>query len=255
MEIRILGAHNFETSSTKLVSLLIDEVLAVDAGGLTSSLTIPEQEQVRTILLSHHHYDHIRDVPAIALATHQRTIEVYAPALTLDVLSSYLLDGTIYPKFTEWPSLEKPRLKLHSLEPYKEEFIAGYRVLALPVYHTVPTVGYQITSSEGKSIFYSSDTGQGLSTCWDYIEPQLLIVELTMPNRLKHIASESGHLYPRLLGEELLKLRQVKGYLPPVVLVHMNPAAEAELKGEIAQVAGELGASITLGYEGLRLRL
>ncbi len=255
MEIRILGAHNFETSSTKLVSLLIDGILAVDAGGLTSSLTIPEQEQVRCILLSHHHYDHIRDVPAIALATHQRTIEVYAPAITLDVLSSYLLDGTVYPKFTEWPSLEKPRLKLHSLEPYKEELIAGYRVLALPVAHTIPTVGYQLTSDDDKRLFYSSDTGQGLSACWDYISPQLLIVELTMPNRLRRIALESGHLYPQLLGEELLEFRHSKGYLPPVVLVHMNPTAEAELKEEIAQVAQELGASITLGYEGMMLRL
>jgi ribonuclease BN (tRNA processing enzyme) len=206
-------------------------------------------------LLSHHHYDHIRDVPAIALATHQRTIEVYAPAATLDVLSSYLLDGTIYPKFTEWPSPEKPRLKLRSLEPYKEELIAGYSALALPVYHTIPTVGYQLTSGEGKSLFYSSDTGPGLSACWDYISPQLLIVELTFPDRLGDVALGTGHLCPRLLGHELSEFRCSKGYLPPVVLVHINPAVEVEIKGEIAQVAQELGASITLGYEGLRLSL
>ena len=62
MEIRILGAHNVESANTRLTSLLVDGVLAVDAGALTSSLTFAEQEKVSSILLTHCHYDHVRDV-------------------------------------------------------------------------------------------------------------------------------------------------------------------------------------------------
>ena len=43
MKIEFLGAHTTETRSTRLSSLLIDDVLALDAGGLTSSLSLAEQ--------------------------------------------------------------------------------------------------------------------------------------------------------------------------------------------------------------------
>ena len=253
MEVRILGAHHSESATARLVSILVDDVLALDAGSLTSSLSLPEQEKVKSIVLTHHHYDHIRDIPAIAINNYLRTIKVYGTAATLDILSSYLIDGMIYPKFTEKPSPQSPALKLFTLEPYQEETIEGYKVLALPVYHSVPTVGYEVTSAADKSFFYSSDTGPGLSSCWDYISPQLLIINLTLPNRFEDIAIEASHLTPRLLGRELVQFRQVKGYLPPVVTIHMNPQLEDEIRQEIAELAKELGAEITLGYEGMRI--
>jgi ribonuclease BN (tRNA processing enzyme) len=67
MEIRILGAHNVESATSKLVSLLVDDVLAVDVGSLTSSLSLEEQQKVSNILLTHCHYDHVRDLAAVAL--------------------------------------------------------------------------------------------------------------------------------------------------------------------------------------------
>ena len=65
MRIRVLGAHNCETRSTRLVTLLIDDILALDAGGLTSTLTVKAQKKLKGILLTHPHYDHIRDIPAL----------------------------------------------------------------------------------------------------------------------------------------------------------------------------------------------
>lgn len=256
MEIRILGAHNVESATTRLPSLLIDDVLALDAGALTSSLSLSEQEKLSSILLTHCHYDHVRDVAAIGLnnSYFQKTIRVYSLASTLETLSSNILNGVIYPKFTEFPS-KNPALKFCPLEPYKVKDVDSYKILAVPVKHTVPTVGYEIASGEEKSFFYSGDTGPGLSPCWQHISPQLLIIDLTLPNRWEQHAAPSGHLSPRLLGEELAQFKKIKGYLPPVVLIHLSPLFEGQIKEEAGQVAKELGTTITVGYEGMRLSL
>ncbi|GAG76974.1 unnamed protein product, partial [marine sediment metagenome] len=79
MHIQVLGAHNCESQNSKLISLLIDDVLAIDAGALTSSLSLEAQQKIKAILLTHQHYDHIRDIPTIAmnLFLRQATINVY----------------------------------------------------------------------------------------------------------------------------------------------------------------------------------
>lgn len=256
MEIKILGAHNQETATTRLTSLLIDDVLAVDAGSLTSSLSLSAQQRIESILLTHRHYDHIRDVATIALNFHmQRTIKVYAIADTLNALSTHIINGEIYPKFAESPSPERATLKLLTLKPYQPESIDGYRVLPVPISHGVPTVGYQITSEDGRSVFYSSDTGPGLSASWEHVSPNLLIIEATLPNRFEEYALDSQHLTPRLLKRELAEFQKLKGYLPPVVIVHMVAPFEGEIRDEIAQLARELDANINPGYEGMKVEV
>jgi len=69
------------------------------------------------------------------------------------------------------------------------------------------------------------------------------------------MALDSGHLTPRLLKEELAEFKGIKGFLPPVVTVHMNPQLESEIREELEEVSRELGSEITPGYEGMRIVL
>ena len=256
MEIRILGAHNVESVETRLTSLLVDDVLAVDAGALTSSLSFAEQEKVSSILLTHCHYDHVRDVAAIALNNTyvRKAVNVYAQAVTLEALMNNILNNVIYPNFTERPS-QKPSLKIHPLELYKATNIDGYKVVALPVKHAVPAVGYHVSSKDGHSFFFSGDTGPGLSSCWEYISPQLLIIDVTMPNGLEEHAIPAGHLTPYLLGKELAQFKKLKGSLPPVVIIHVATMFENQIREQTAQLGKELGTKITLGHEGMRVKV
>ena len=256
MDIKILGAHNCESRDTRFVTLLVDDCLALDAGGLTSSLSFAAQQKLKAILLTHKHYDHIKDVPAIAMNFYLSgtTINVYSTLPVHDALATHLLGGGLYPNFLEWPQ-ESPTIKFNVVEPLQPEQIEGYSVLAIPLNHSVPAVGYQITSADGKTVFYTGDAGPDLADCWQQISPQLLVIEVTASNRYEEFGRESGHLTPSLLKQELVSFREIKGYLPPVVVVHMNPRLESEIEAEIAGVAKDLGNPITLGYEGMGLRL
>jgi ribonuclease BN (tRNA processing enzyme) len=256
MKIKFLGAHNTESEDTKLLSLLIDDILVLDAGGLTSSLSFPAQLRIKAILITHQHYDHIRDIPAIAMNffLRQEVISIYSTPPVKEALLTHLLNGDLYPKFQQKPP-EKPTINFHEVEPYQKTEIEGYSVLAVPVAHTGPAVGYQLTSSLGKALFYTGDTGPGLDLCWQYVSPELLVIEVMVPNRYEDFARELGHLTPGLLKEELRSFQKLKGYLPQVVTVHMNPALEAEIGAELAVVAEELRCSIKLAYEGMQLEL
>jgi len=255
MIIRYLGTHNAESKNTRLVSFLIDNVLAVDAGSLVSELTFSEQKKIKAILLSHGHYDHIRAVPAFAFNNSDRTTKVIATQKTLEILSSHLIDGVVYPEFTSDASfLRKAALKLVPLEPFKPRNIEGYKVRAVPVQHNLDGVGFEITAGD-KTLFYTGDTGPGLSSIWGNISPQLLITDLTWPNSLATAAKDAGHLCPEMLEEELIEFRRVNNYLPRVTVIHLSPQYESEIEREVREIAESLGISIDIAHEGEELVL
>ena len=253
MNVRFLGAHNCESQSSKCISLLIDNALVVDAGGLTSSLSFAAQEEIKAILLTHHHYDHIKDVPAIAINLFLRgkTISIYSTQSVYDAIVTHLLNDKLYPNFLKQPP-ENPTVKFTILEPYRTEQVGCYSILAIPVKHTYLSVGYRITSGDGKELFCITDTGPGLADCWERISPQLLIIPVTGSNKYEKFAGETGHLTPSLLKQELASFRKIKGYLPRVITIHMNPMLEKEIEAEIAAVSQDLNGQITLAYEGMQ---
>jgi phosphoribosyl 1,2-cyclic phosphodiesterase len=254
--VKFLGTHNAESKNTRLASFLVDGILAVDAGSLASELTFPEQKKVKAILLSHGHYDHIRAVPAFAFNNSDRTTKVIGTPRTLEILSSHLIDGVLYPEFAgDVPFLRKAPLRLVPLEPFGRLTIEGYAIMAVPVPHPLGGVGFEITSRDGKSLFYTGDTGSGLSSIWGSISPQLIIADLTWPNRLAGAARDAGHLCPEMFKEELIELRRNKGHLPKVAIIHLSPQHESEIEEEIREVAGLLGISIDIPHEGEELIL
>lgn len=257
MKVRFLGVHSIETSGSRLPCLLVDGMLALDAGSLTSSLSLVEQEGLKAVLLTHHHFDHCRDLVTLCMnvSLWEGQVVVYGLPKTLEVVAGHLLDGTLYVNGAVYPSREKPSLKLASVEPYKEFDLAGYAVLPVPVRHAVPTVGFQVTSKDGRGFFYTSDTGPGFSEEASYISAGVLITEVTGPEQLARMLVKPGHLSPKMLKAELVKFREIKGYLPRVVVVHFNPLVEAEIERELAEVAVELGADIRLGCEGMEIEI
>ncbi len=256
MEVKILGAHNLASSQTNPVSLLIDNVLALDAGSVASGLTFDEQNLVKTILLTHYHYDHIRDIPAIGLSTaySPEPIEVCASQEVLDMVAEHLVNGKLYPDFRQWPA-GCPAMRFRTLLPNKFYKIKNYEVLPLPVKHNVPTTGYYVKNQQGSSLFYTGDTGAGLSECWQAVSPQLLIIEVSGPNSIEQQMDESRHLTPNALKRELLEFRRIRGYLPQVLTIHFIPKLEEQTRAELEELARELKVDLRMANQGMKITL
>ncbi|MBN1374599.1 MAG: MBL fold metallo-hydrolase [Dehalococcoidia bacterium] len=196
MKVEVLGAHNTETKFARLPCLLVDDAIALDAGGLSSSLSLERQQQIKAVLLTHHHFDHTRDLIMLGAndSTPPSTVDVYGLSDTLEVVYLYLLDGKMYKDYTQWPSSESPRLRLKPIAPLQQLAVEGHTVLPVTVGHSVPSVGYQVSSGSGNSIFYAGDTGAGLSDCWQQISPDVLFIEVTGLNRMEEPMSRLRHL-------------------------------------------------------------
>ena len=256
MELRVLGAHNAESKTTRLESHLIDKVLVLDAGGLTRSLTFEEQAGIRAVILSHRHFDHVRDLLplGVGLLTAGKTIDVYAIEDTVKFVSEKLLDGSLYPDFRIFPSPEAPVFRFHTIEFYREFQVLGYNVMAVPVYHAVPAAGFQIRSGN-TTLFYPGDTGKGLSQAWPHVDPNVMLTEVTFGNGDPDRAAVAGHLTPNLLEETLSDFKELKGYIPKIIVAHMNPAWEATVRRELAEVQRRLGFELQISEADMVLNI
>ena len=256
MELRILGAHNLEAKHCWMESHLIDGVLALDAGSLTRSLSFDEQRGIRAIILSHRHFDHVRDLPVLGLALRDAgiTVDIYAIQDTVDFVADKLLDGSLFPDLLNSPSPERPVLRLNAVQYYQEFKVLGYTAMAVPVPHPVPAAGFQI-SSDDITLFYTGDAGQGLSAAWKHVSPDTLLTEVTFGNEHEARALAVGHLTPRLLEEALASFNEERGYLPRVIVSHMNPPWEVKIRSELRQLARKLGVEFLISHADMRVNL
>jgi hypothetical protein len=57
------------------------------------------------------------------------------------------------------------------------------------------------------------------------------------------------------MQKELEDFRQIKGYLPKIVAIHLDSRLESEIRNEIENVAKTLGISIDIAYEGMQINI
>jgi ribonuclease BN (tRNA processing enzyme) len=248
MKVKFLGVHTIEAVQARIPCILVDGVLALDAGSL-SSLSATEQLGINAILLTHQHYDHLRDIPifGMTLRLNNASVTVYGPIEVQNILIKHLLNGVFYPRF-----LETSVIAYHPITPGQSFSINDYSIMPVAMRHSVPTVGYEIRAS-GRSLFYSSDTGPGLDNIWEHIQPDIIVMEVTAPNCQADFGRKAGHLTPILLKDELSNFQKLKGYIPLVYTVHMNPFTEDTIRSELSEVAHSLNCHIIPAHEGLEI--
>jgi len=252
MKVRLLGAHQGENKSARFMSMLIDDRLAIDAGGMTHALSSEEQMAIDALLITHRHFDHIKDLPGLAHTRWtERELQLYCIPDTREAIQDHIFNNVVWPALREFEGGYYP-VMYNDVGPGQAFTLPGYDILPIAVSHTVPTVGY-LLEKEGKRFFYTADTRLEEKPLWIEYRPDLLMIETTMSSAYENEANLFGHLTPHSLEHTLRTFHARQGYYPRTVCVHMNPMFEEDIKREVAELSDRLGADVFLGYEGLEL--
>jgi ribonuclease BN (tRNA processing enzyme) len=240
VKLRILGSFGGDSPSCRMTSFLIDDIVAVDAGAITRSLTIPQQHTIRHVVITHTHMDHTASLPFLIeniFGSNSEPVSIYCTNRVLAGVRKHLFNNDTWPDFTRIPNRLYPSVRFEEIEQDVPFHIRGLKagdleVTAIPVNHIVPTTGLLLRQG-GSSVLFTSDTGP-TERVWQVAnhteDLAAVITECSFPNRLQEVADVSLHLSPQTLAAELAKLRR----RVPVYLYHFKPPYVDELRDELA---------------------
>jgi len=246
VDIRILGCHGSDAllphatgpHRCSTCSFLLNETILLDAGTVASKLALSEQAKIRHIILSHLHFDHIKELPTLAdnLSEQMSTpIVVAAIPEVLHGLHRHIFNTDVYPDFFSIPTLERPTLTSSYLKPGNVYSFSGVDITPILVNHTVPTTGF-IVQDRSSAFVYSGDT-YSTDELWHEARhiPHLktAFIECSFPNSMSNLAHISKHLTPALLAQELSKLDRDD---ISVYAYHLKPAYKEQILHELHEL-------------------
>jgi cAMP phosphodiesterase len=242
VRLEVLGCHGGELPSCRTTCFLVDGVLALDAGALTSTLSLERLCKVDDIVVGHSHFDHVKDLPLLAdlvIGRRDTPVTIHASRECARALRESMFNNALWPDFTRIPTKKAPVLRIKTFRAGATFKVGPYTVQSIPVSHPVESCGFVITKGT-TSIAMSGDTGP-TDKLWQVLNRvrhlKALLVETSFPNRLQELADVSGHLTPRTLERELAKFQRNGA---SVMAYHLKPAFVAQLKRELKPLPVEV---------------
>lgn len=238
MRIELLPSSVPSSESQFLVSFLINDAVAIDAGPLGLVADLDRQRRVRHVFLTHEHVDHIATLPIFLENVYEpgpACVELLAAADLLESLQRDIFNGRVWPDFFSL-SIENDRfVQATSVAAGASVERAGLTITPLPVAHSVDTLGFLVDDGRA-AVAVPSDTGPA-DLLWDMLAaaPRLdaVFLEVSFPNSMAELAAATGHHCPATFAVEIRKLgRQVRW-----IVVHRKPRFAREIAAELATLA------------------
>jgi len=245
--IKVLGAYGTKAKDCGATSFLLNKNTVIDAGNLINTLDV-DSVDVETIWLTHSHLDHIVDIAYIIdnfIHLRSKSLKIVGLSETIATLKKHFFNDAIWPDFSKIHlSNGLPVIVYEECSLQKEYKLSNNETLrAFQTDHTVVSCGYVYTKNDN-AILITSDT-LSLDGMFNELQKdkkiKSIVVECSFPNRYKNLALESKHLTPKLLFEQLKKLKRENIRL---YINHIKPMYKEEIVSEIEQNRGEFTVKI-----------
>src|SRR3989449_9447616 len=209
MKIRVLGAFGAEGLGHRPSAFLVNDRTLIDAGTVSSTLTVPEQLSIEHALISHSHLDHVAGLvylsETLGFCENGAAVTITGIDHVVSTLRWGVFNNVLWPDFTRIPHADVPVVKYRTLIEDVEQRVGDLWVTPVAVNHTVPTTGF-IGHDGSTGIIYSADTGP-TEALWDAARGlpgiRAVILEWAFPNRLAPPAEVGQHPTPALSRLEL----------------------------------------------------
>ena len=193
-----------------LSCFVIDDTVAIDAGSLAMASSARQKKQIRDIVLTHAHLDHIAGLPLFIddlFANLDAPVTVHAAPEVIETLERDIFNWEIYPRFSEVENAGGAVMKYQPFKAEEDFHVKHLRLKAVPVNHKVASVGFVV--SDGKTKFALTGDTAEMDDFWRVVNAEsdlsTLLVECAFPNELKQIAEDSHHFTPLTLQKDLQK--------------------------------------------------
>ena len=242
MKVKVLGCSGGVSSGHDSTCLILNDDVLLDAGTGARKLNSVECLNIKDIILSHSHLDHITSICFIAdqdIENRKESTRVHALPETSAALRRYIVNEIV------WPEIEKviingvQMVEFHTLRPFDTVDISGCKITPLPVTHAVPTLGF-VLHGEKYDMVFNSDMITMSDECYDFINKldnlKYFITEAAFPNRLEEIAHISKHLTPQMMQDICKKIKHDN---VDFFATHIKPLYYEQVCKELGELEGD----------------
>jgi len=232
-----LGCYGSSLEEKECISMALSESIIIDAGGIMASVPAEKLPEIKHLIITHSHYDHIKDIPMLSdftLIEKAGFFTIHALQSTINDIMEHVFNNKTWPDFSSLPSKKNPTVKFEVIVPGIPFDIEGLNFFPIAVDHTVSALGFLI-KKEKVAIGYSGDT----FLCQDLIdafnkEPDIkaLFWEASFSSELERIAILSKHLTPKLMYKDVSQIQ----HKVPVYLFHMKPTLLKAIEREVNDI-------------------
>jgi cAMP phosphodiesterase len=196
-----------------LLTIVIDDCVAIDAGCLAMSCSEAQRNGIRDILLTHTHLDHIAGLPLFVddlFGILEEPIRIHATPEIVRILENDIFNWYIYPRFSELSNEFGKVVEYHQFARNSHFKVKHLDVKSVAVNHPVSANGY-VFSDGASSVAVTGDTAETekfWAACNSSENLKAVLVECAFPDEMVDLARVSDHLTPSRLKTEIAKLTE-----------------------------------------------
>ncbi len=232
-----------------LMSIIVDDCVAIDAGCLAMACSEVQRAQIRDVILTHTHLDHIAGLPMFIddlFATLSEPLRIHATGQMIEILERDIFNWSIYPRFSELSNENGPVIEYREFNRGAEFGVRHFSVRSVGVNHPVSASGFIISDGE-VSVGITGDTAETddfWKICNSIPNLKAVLVECAFPDELVELAAVSEHLSPAMLKKELEKLHD-RDF--PIFVINIKPMYREKVIEQLYQANLDRVEILTVG--------